>query len=196
MNRCPWCEKTENYIEYHDEEWGVPVLDDTKHFEFIILESAQAGLSWLTILNRREAYREAYDNFDPIKVAKYDQNKIEELINNPGIIRNRNKIKASINNAIKFLEIQKEFGSFSRYLWNYVGFQPVINKYDDISKIPASTDLSDSISLDLRNRGFKFIGSIIIYSHLQAVGIVNDHLTSCFRYSEIINNYNKLPNNI
>ena len=193
MNRCTWCEKTDNYIKYHDQEWGVPVLDDTKHFEFIVLESAQAGLSWLTILNRREAYREAYDNFDPIKVAKYDQNKIEELINNPGIIRNRNKIKASINNAIKFLEIQKEFGSFSRYLWNYVGFQPVINKYDDISKIPASTDLSDSISLDLRNRGFKFIGSIIIYSHLQAVGIVNDHLTSCFRYNEIINDYNKLP---
>ncbi|MGD9679000.1 MAG: DNA-3-methyladenine glycosylase I [Vulcanibacillus sp.] len=196
MNRCPWCEKTDSYIKYHDQEWGVPVLDDTKHFEFIVLESAQAGLSWLTILNRREAYREAYDNFDPIKVAKYDHDKIEELINNPGIIRNRNKIKASINNAIKFLEIQKEFGSFSRYLWNYVGFKPVINKYDDISKIPASTDLSDSISLDLRNRGFKFIGSIIIYSHLQAVGIVNDHLTSCFRYSEIINNYNKLPNNI
>lgn len=192
MIRCPWCEKTDKYREYHDKEWGVPVLDDNKHFEFIVLESAQAGLSWLTILNRREDYRKAYDNFNPNKVAEYDEKKIEELVNNSGIIRNRRKIEASITNAIKFLEIQKEFGSFSNYLWSYVNYQPIINKLDDISKIPATTELSDRISLDLRKRGFKFIGSTIVYSHLQAVGIVNDHLTSCFRYNEIVLSYKTL----
>lgn len=189
MNRCPWCEKTELYRDYHDKEWGVPVYDDLKQFEFIVLESAQAGLSWLTILNRREEYRSAYDNFVPEKVALYDQVKVEELVNNSGIIRNRKKIEASINNAIKFLEIQKEFGTFSDYIWSYVNHKPIVNKYSDISEVPATTELSDKISKDLRKRGFKFIGSTIVYSHLQAVGIVNDHLTTCFRYNEIIQDY-------
>lgn len=192
MNRCPWCEKTDRYKEYHDKEWGVPVLDDIKQFEFLVLESAQAGLSWLTILNRREGYKKAYDNFDPKKVAEYDQNKIEELVNNPDIIRNRKKIEASINNAKKFLEIQKEYGSFSKYIWSYVNNEPIINKYDDISKIPATTNLSDRISQDLKDKGFKFMGSTIVYSHLQAVGVINDHLTSCFRYNEIIQDYSNI----
>ncbi len=189
MDRCPWCEKTDLYRDYHDKEWGVPIYDDIKQFEFIVLESAQAGLSWLTILNRREEYRKAYDNFNPDKVALYGQKEIDELVTNPGIIRNRKKIEASVNNAIKFLEIQDEFRTFSDYLWSFVNHKPIVNKYSDISEIPAKTELSDKISQDLRNRGFKFIGSTIIYSHLQAVGIVNDHITSCFRYNEIVQSY-------
>lgn len=185
MNRCSWCEKEEIYIEYHDKEWGVPVFDDHKQFEFIVLESAQAGLSWLTVLKKRENYRKAYDNFDPKKVAQYDSKKLEELINNSGIIRNRMKIAASINNAQRFLEIQQEFGSFSNYLWGFVNNEPVINKFASISEIPATTELSDTISKDLKKRGFKFMGSTIVYAHLQAVGIINDHITSCFRYNEV-----------
>ncbi|OEF99945.1 DNA-3-methyladenine glycosylase [Vulcanibacillus modesticaldus] len=181
MNRCPWCIGDDLYIKYHDQEWGVPVFDDRKQFEFLVLESAQAGLSWLTILKKRENYRKAYADFDPEIVAKFDENKIEELMNNPGIIRNRKKIEASINNAKQFLKIQQEFGSFANYIWGFVNHRPIINKFDDISELPAKTELSEKISKDLKKRGFKFLGPIVIYSHLQAVGIVNDHLESCFR---------------
>lgn len=185
MKRCPWCEKDELYIKYHDEEWGVPVYDDQKHFEFLVLEAAQAGLSWHTILKRRENYRKAYDNFDPVKVAQYDEEKLNELLNNPGIIRNRRKIEASINNAQRFLEIQKEFGSFSNYLWGFVNNKTIKNEWNDISEIPANTELSSKISKDLKKRGFRFVGSTVIYSHLQAAGLINDHIKDCFRYHEV-----------
>jgi DNA-3-methyladenine glycosylase I len=181
MNRCDWCKSDELYIKYHDEEWGVPVHDDKKHFEFLLRESAQSGLSWITILRKRENYRKAYDNFDPEKVACYDEEKIEELLTNPGIIRNKKKIQSSITNARRFIEIQREFGSFDKYIWNFVNWRPVINSYQDISEIPATSDLSDLISKDLKKRGFKFLGSITVYAHLQATGIVNDHIDSCFR---------------
>lgn len=182
MNRCPWCGKDELYIKYHDEEWGVPVHEDRKHFEFLVLESAQAGLNWLTILRKRENYREAYDGFDPVKVAEYDEEKILELLNNPGIIRNRRKIEASINNAKKFLKIQKEFGSFDNYIWGFVDNKPVENHWKNISEVPATSELSDEVSKDFKARGFKFLGSTIVYAHLQATGLINDHLTTCFRY--------------
>jgi len=185
LNRCPWCGNDELYVKYHDEEWGVPVHDDRKHFEFLILESAQAGLSWLTILRKRENYRKAYDGFDPVKVAQYDEKKIEEMMNDPGIIRNRRKIESSINNARLFLEIQKEFGSFDNYIWSFVNYKPLCNHWTDISKVPARTELSDRISRDLKSRGFRFLGSTIIYSHLQATGLVNDHLVSCFRREDV-----------
>jgi DNA-3-methyladenine glycosylase I len=184
MNRCPWGTADKLYIHYHDEEWGVPVYDDKKQFEFLVLESAQAGLSWHTILRKRENYRVAYDGFDVEKVAKYDEKKIEELMQNAGIIRNRRKIEASINNANIFLEIQKEFGSFCNYLWGFVDGKPVVNQWTEVSQIQAKTELSDCISKDMKKRGFKFLGSITIYSHLQATGLVNDHLTYCFRYEE------------
>jgi DNA-3-methyladenine glycosylase I len=185
MNRCPWCEEDELYIRYHDEEWGVPVHDDIKHFEFLVLESAQAGLSWLTILKKRESYRQAYDGFDPEKVALYDDKKIEELMNNIGIIRNRRKIEASINNAKRFLEVVKEFGSFDKYIWSFVDYQPIKNRWEDISDIPVYTDLSERVSIDLKKRGFRFLGPTIVYSHLQATGLINDHLVSCFRYNQV-----------
>lgn len=185
MKRCPWCGNDELYIKYHDEEWGVPVHDDRKHFEFLVLESAQAGLSWITILRKRENYRKAYENFDPIKVAQYDSAKIDELMKNPGIVKNRKKIEASINNAQRFREIQKEFGSFDKYIWQFVNNKPVVNTWKDMDQVPAKTELSDEISKDLKKRGLKFIGSTIVYSHLQAVGIVNDHLIDCFRYEQL-----------
>lgn len=181
MNRCDWCKSDDQYIKYHDEEWGVPVYDDRKQFEFLVLESAQSGLSWLTILRKRENYRIAYDNFEPEKVAAYDDKKIDELLSNQGIIRNRRKIEASINNARKFLEIQIEFGSFNSYIWKFVNQQLIMNSYQNISQIPATSALSDVISKDLKQRGFRFLGSITIYSHMQATGIVNDHVDSCFR---------------
>ena len=184
MNRCPWATSDELYICYHDEEWGVPVFDDKKQFEFLVLESAQAGLSWHTILKKRENYRIAYDGFDVQKVAEYDEKKIEELMQNAGIIRNRKKIEASINNARIFLDIQKEFGSFCNYLWGFVDGKPIVNQRAEVSQIPARTELSDCISKDLKKRGFKFLGSITIYSHLQATGLVNDHLKNCFRWKE------------
>ncbi len=184
MKRCPWGTTDELYIRYHDEEWGVPVYEDKKQFEFLVLESAQAGLSWHTILKKRENYRAAYDDFDVEKVAKYNEKKIEELMQNAGIIRNRRKIEASINNAWLFLGIQKEFGSFCNYLWEFVNGKPVVNQWTEVSQIPAKTELSDCISKDMKKRGFKFLGSITIYSHLQATGLVNDHLISCFRYKE------------
>lgn len=181
MDRCGWCGSDELYVEYHDREWGVPVHDDRKQFEFLVLESAQAGLSWLTILRRRENYRRAYDGFDPEKVARYDQKKFGELLADPGIIRNRKKIEASIENARRFLEVQKEFGSFSSYLWGFVQGRPVVNSYRSLSEIPASTGLSDAVSKDLKRRGFRFFGSVTVYAHLQATGLVNDHLDTCFR---------------
>ncbi len=185
VNRCPWSEDNELYIKYHDREWGVPFHEDIKHFEFLTLESAQAGLSWLTVLKKRENYRKAFDGFDPKKVAGYKNKKIDKLVKNPGIIRNRMKIEASVNNAIKFLEIQDEYGSFDNYIWEFTDFKPKINSWKKISQIPAKTKLSDKISVDLKKRGFKFVGSTIIYAHIQAIGLVNDHIVSCFRYKEL-----------
>lgn len=183
--RCPWCLGNEIYEEYHDKEWGVPVHDDRVHFEFLILEGAQAGLNWLTILKKRENYRVAYEEFDPKKVAKFDEDKIEELLNNSGIVRNKLKVRSSVNNAKLFLQIQQEFGSFDKYIWNFVNYKPVVNIFKNIKELPATSELSDRVSKDLKNRGFKFVGSTIIYAHLQATGIINDHLVDCFRYEEI-----------
>lgn len=185
MNRCPWSTINDLYIKYHDEEWGTPVHDDNKQFEFLVLESAQAGLSWLTVLRKRENYRKAYDNFNPVKVSKYDSRKVEQLLSNKGIIRNRRKIESSINNAKRFIAIQAEYGSFDEYIWSFVNNKPIVNRWKEDSEIPAKTPLSDLISKDLKERGFTFVGSTIIYSHLQAVGIVNDHLVTCFRYQEL-----------
>ncbi|MCY4379647.1 MAG: DNA-3-methyladenine glycosylase I [Candidatus Dadabacteria bacterium] len=186
MQRCPWCERTDLERDYHDNEWGVPVFSDEKQFEFLVLESAQAGLSWLTVLRKRENYRRLYDGFDPEKVARYGEEKIQKLMSDSGIIRNRKKIEASINNAVRFLEIRDEFGSFSDYLWGFTGEVPVINAWEELSEIPASTELSVRVSRDLKKRGFRFMGPIIVYSHLQATGVINDHLVSCFRYEEIL----------
>lgn len=185
MKRCDWCGNDPLYVEYHDTEWGVPVYDDKVLFEFLILEGAQAGLSWITVLKKREAYRKAYDNFDPEKVAKYDENKIQELLQNSGIIRNKLKIRASINNAQQFLEVRKEFGSFSKYIWAFVDGKPIVNHFKTTSEIPATTPLSDQISKDLKKRGFKFVGSTIIYAHMQATGMVNDHIIDCPRHKEL-----------
>jgi len=185
VKRCEWCTSSELYMEYHDKEWGTPVFDDNKHFEFMVLESAQAGLSWITILKKRENYRLAYDNFDPEKTARYGEKKKAALLANPGIIRNRLKIEASINNAVHFLEIQKEWGSFSDYIWSFTKNKVIKGKWKTIADIPAKTELSDRIAADLKKRGFKFLGSIIVYSHLQATGIVNDHIKTCFRYKEL-----------
>ena len=182
--RCEWSQKSEIYSQYHDEEWGKPLHDDQKLFEFLILEGMQAGLSWITILKKREDFREAYDNFDVQKVATFDQLKVEELMQNSGIIRNRSKIEASINNAKRFLEIVNEFGSFDSYIWKFVDYKPLVNRWTKLSEIPARTELSDLISNDLKKRGFKFVGSTIVYSHMQATGMVNDHLVSCFCHPE------------
>ena len=184
LKRCPWGLSDPDYLEYHDKEWGKPVHDDRKQFEFLVLESAQAGLSWLTILKRREGYRRLYEDFDPQLVADYDDKKISKMLLDPGIIRNRKKIESSINNAQRFLNIQEEFGSFSSYLWGFIDGKQVVNHFQDLSQMQATTPLSDTISKDLKQRGFKFVGSTIIYAHLQATGLVNDHLTSCFRYEE------------
>ena len=186
MRRCPWCEKTDIEREYHDSEWGVPVFSDSKQFEFLILESAQAGLSWLTVLRKRENYRRLYDGFDPEKVSRYGERKIRELMSDSGIIRNRRKIEASINNAVRFLEIQGEFGSFSDYLWGFTDGVPVTNSWEEMSEMPALTELSVTVSSELKKRGFRFMGPTIVYAHLQATGMVNDHLVSCFRYEEIL----------
>lgn len=184
--RCPWCLGFEQYIQYHDEEWGVPVHDDQTHFEFLILEGAQAGLSWATVLKKRENYRKLFANFDAKKVAEFDQSKIEELLQNPGIIRNKLKVNATVINAQKFLEVQKEFGSFDQYIWSFVNHKPIINQLKSMKDAPATSTESDALSKDLKKRGFKFVGSTIIYAHMQACGLVNDHLTSCFRYKEVI----------
>lgn len=186
VKRCTWCEGLyDDYVRYHDEEWGVPVHDDRKHFEFLILEGAQAGLSWSTILKRREGYRRAFADFDPEIVAEFDDAKYESLLQDPSIIRNRLKIKSAINNAKRFLEVQKEFGSFDTYIWRFTGGKPLINTWEKMSDIPAKTELSDKVSKDLKKIGFNFVGSTIIYAHLQATGIVNDHEVSCFRYKEL-----------
>jgi DNA-3-methyladenine glycosylase I len=183
--RCSWCLKTENYMEYHDKEWGLPVHEDQKHFEFLILEGAQAGLSWLTILNKREGYRKAFADFDPVKVARFTEAKCEKILLDPGIVRNRLKVYGAVNNAKRFLEVQKEFGSFDKYIWNFVNGKPIINKWNSLGQIKPTTKESDALSKDLIKRGFKFVGSTVIYSHMQACGLVNDHLTSCFRYKEV-----------
>jgi len=180
--RCPWCGKDPLYVKYHDEEWGVPVHDDRKHFEFLVLESAQAGLSWLTVLRKRENYRRALNGFNVEKISMYDDKKLEELLLNPGIIRNRLKLNATINNAKRFLEVVKEFGSFDAYIWSFTRNKTIYNRFTSLSELPAKKELYDRISKDLVKRGFKFVGSTIIYAHLQAIGILNDHLTSCFRY--------------
>lgn len=184
-NRCTWSGKDPLYVEYHDKEWGVPVYDDDKLFEFLILETFQAGLSWITVLRKRENFRKAFDNFNYKKIAKYKENKFDELINNAGIIRNRLKIKATISNALSFMEIQKEFGSFSNYIWKFVNNKPIVNHWKNLNEIPAKTELSDIISKDLKKRGFKFVGSTVIYAHMQATGMVNDHVTDCFRFQEV-----------
>lgn len=183
-NRCEWAQKNEIMAEYHDKEWGRPLHDDQKLFEFLILEGMQAGLSWLTILKKREAFRLAYENFDVQKVARLDQEKVDELMSNAGIIRNRQKIEASITNAQLFLKIVEEFGSFDHYIWKFIDHQPIINKWEKLSELPAKTGLSDVISADLKQRGFKFVGSTIVYAHMQATGMVNDHLLHCFCHPE------------
>lgn len=182
--RCPWANSDPLYIDYHDQEWGVPVKDDTLLFEFLTLEGAQAGLSWLTVLKKRENYRKAFDAFNPEKIARYNSKKIESLLTNPGIIRNRLKVNAAVQNAKSFLEVQVEFGSFSEYIWRYVDGKPIVNRLKTMSEIPATTALSDKISADLKKRSFKFVGSTIIYAHMQATGMVNDHLVSCPRHKE------------
>ncbi len=185
MNRCEWVDpKNELYVNYHDEEWGVPVKDDRLLFEFLILEGAQAGLSWITILKKREGYREAFANFDANKIATFSEGKIKNLKENPNIVRNELKIRATITNAKCFLAVQKEFGSFSNYLWAFVDGQPIINHWETIDQVPATSPISDLLSKDLKKRGFKFVGSTIIYAFMQAVGMVNDHVTSCFRYGQ------------
>jgi len=183
-NRCSWCGETPLYVNYHDTEWGVPVYDDAKLFEFLILETFQAGLSWITVLRKRENFREAFDNFDYKKIATYNENKFDELIQNAGIIRNKLKIKATISNAIAFMKIQNEFGSFSKYSWAFVNNKPIINQRKTMKEIPATTEISDKLSKDLKKRGFKFVGSTVIYAHMQATGMVNDHIIDCFRYQK------------
>lgn len=182
ISRCGWCGDDPLYQRYHDDEWGVPVTDELKQFEFLILESAQAGLSWLTILRKRENYRAAFAGFDPAKVAKFSSKQIELLMGNAGIVRNRLKIESAISNARQFLELQAEFGSFNRYLWNFVDGKPVQNRWESLKQLPASSPLSDQISKDMKKRGFRFFGTTICYAHLQATGLINDHLVDCHRH--------------
>lgn len=183
--RCPWCLKSPGYVHYHDTEWGVPVHDDRRHFEFLILEGAQAGLSWEIILNKREGYRKAFAGFDPEKVARFTEKKLEKILLDPGIVRNRLKVYAAVNNARRFLEVQKEFGSFNAYIWQFVNYQPIVNKWKTLKQVPATSKESDALSKDLLKRGFKFVGSTVMYAHMQACGLVNDHLVDCFRYPEV-----------
>jgi DNA-3-methyladenine glycosylase I len=186
MKRCTWPGVTDPLmLEYHDREWGVPVHDDHKHFEFLVLEGAQAGLSWSIVLKRREGYRRAFSDFDPVKVARYNTKRIQKLTLDPGIIRNRMKIEAAVRNARAFLAIQQEFGSFNAYCWRFVDGRPKLNRWKATREIPATSPESDSFSKDLKRRGFSFVGSTVIYAHMQAVGMVNDHLIDCFRYREI-----------
>ena len=182
--RCAWCLKSELYMRYHDEEWSKPVHEDRIHFEFLILEGAQAGLSWSTILNKRDGYRKNFAAFDPEKVARFTQKRIEKILLDPGIVRNRLKVQAAVTNAKQFLKIQKEFGSFDRYIWNFVNGIPIVNKRKSLTNIPPTTKESNALSKDLIKRGFKFVGSTVIYAHMQACGLVNDHLMECWRYKE------------
>lgn len=187
LTRCKWAEGGNlDYIRYHDEEWGVPVHDDRVHYEFLILEGAQAGLSWSTILNKREGYRKAFADFDPAKVARFTEKRVAKLLENPAIVRNRLKVTSAITNAKAFLKVQKEFGSFNDYIWDFVGGKPVQNRFRRDSEIPATSPESDALSDDLKKRGFKFVGSTIIYAHMQATGLVNDHVTGCFRYKPVV----------
>lgn len=185
LNRCGWCEGDELYEAYHDNEWGVPVYDDDTIFEFLILETFQAGLSWITVLRKRENFREAFDDFDYKKIANYSEEKIQELLQNPGIIRNKLKIRATVTNAKAFMEVQKEFSSFSKYIWDFVDGDPIQNEVEDYKNAPATTAISDKLSKDLKKKGFKFVGSTVLYAHMQATGMVNDHEISCFRHSEV-----------
>ncbi|MBL7864616.1 MAG: DNA-3-methyladenine glycosylase I [Cyclobacteriaceae bacterium] len=180
--RCPWCLTTETYMRYHDEEWGTPVHDDRVHFEFLVLEGAQAGLSWLTILNKRSGYRKNFADFDPEKVARFTQKRIEKILLDPGIVRNRLKVVAAVNNAKRFLEVQKEFGSFDKYIWQFVNGRTIVNKRKTTKQIKPTSKESDALSKDLIKRGFKFVGSTVIYAHMQACGLVNDHLVDCWKY--------------
>lgn len=179
--RCGWCEKDDLYRKYHDEEWGTAVFDDAVLFEFLVLESFQAGLSWYTILKKREHFRSAFDQFDYQKIADYDEIKINELMNNSSIVRNRLKILAAIHNASRFIEVQKEFGSFANYIWGFVGGSPVVNRPKSLADVPATTAVSDAIAADLKKRGFKFLGSTVMYAYMQATGMVNDHVAGCWR---------------
>ncbi|MBI4527195.1 MAG: DNA-3-methyladenine glycosylase I [Deltaproteobacteria bacterium] len=190
--RCPWVDLGKpDYIEYHDTEWGVPIYDDRTIFEFLTLESAQAGLSWYAVLRKRDNYRKAFANFVPEKIAGFGERHVRALLRNPGIIRNRQKIEAAINNARKFLEVQNEFGSFADYIWRFVGGKPIVHKIKTKKDYPVSSPESDALCKDLRQRGFKFVGSIVCYAHMQATGMVNDHLVNCFRRREIIDTYSK-----
>ncbi len=183
--RCPWCLGFEDYVEYHDEEWGVPVFDDQKQFEFLVLESAQAGLSWSTILKKRAGYRKAFTEFDYTIVADLPDGYVQELLLDSGIIRNEMKIRAAINNAKRFMEIQASHGSFKNYIWDFVDGKPVQNQWRSLSEVPATTQVSDKLAKDMKSKGFKFLGSTILYAHMQATGLVNDHLVDCFRYEEV-----------
>ena len=190
ITRCPWVPlDKEDYVDYHDREWGVPVHDDRLLFEFLTLESAQAGLSWYTVLRKRENYRIAFDRFDPKKVARYSEKKVEKLLGNPGIIRNRQKVNAAVNNARRFLEVREEFGSFDAYIWRFVDGKPILNKIKTLDDYRPTSPESDALSKDLRQRGFKFVGSTIVYAHMQATGMVNDHTLDCFRRQEVIKGY-------
>jgi len=185
MKRCGWVTDDPLYVSYHDNEWGVPVHDDVKLFEMLILEGAQAGLSWLTVLKRRETYRKAYNGFEPVQIAQWDKKKIESLLQDPGIIRNRLKVEAARTNALAFLQVIKEFGSFNEFIWSFVGGKPIQNSWKTLKEIPANTPESDIMSKELKKRGFKFVGSTICYAFMQAVGMVNDHTVDCFRYKEL-----------
>lgn len=185
MLRCAWCGTDPGYVRYHDTEWGVPVHDDRTHFAFLILEGAQAGLSWLTVLRRRAGYAEAFAAFEPSVVARMGEADVERLVQDERIIRNRAKIRSSISNAAAFIRVQEEFGSFNRYVWDFVGGRPIQNAWDTEDQVPASTDLSERLSRDLRSRGFSFVGPTIIYAHMQATGLVNDHVVACFRHAEL-----------
>ena len=188
MERCPWCGSSPLYTQYHDNEWGVPTADDNRLFEFLLLEGAQAGLSWITILKKRENYRAAYHDFDAEKIARYNQRSVERLLQNPGIVRNRLKVNSSISNAKLFLDIQQQYGSFAHYLWGFLGDfnggRPVTNHFSTMAEVPASTPLSDTIAREMKKRGFRFFGSTICYAFMQAVGMVNDHLTTCHRHQQ------------
>jgi len=183
--RCPWATADPLYLAYHDQEWGVPVHDDRTLFEFLILEGAQAGLSWITILRKREAYRRAFDNFDPATVAAYDETKVATLLADPGIVRNRLKIRAAVDNARAFLAVQGDFGSFDAYVWGFAGGQPLVNGWTTLAEVPAETAVSRALSADLKRRGFRFVGPTIMYAYMQAVGLVNDHLITCFRHPTV-----------
>ena len=183
--RCKWCEKDPLYIKYHDTEWGVPVHDDQKLFECLLLEIFQAGLSWIIVLRKREKFRNAFDHFDYHKIALYDEGKIQELLQDTGIVRNELKVRATVSNAQAFLEVQEEFGSFDKYIWSFVDGKPIQNKWKTTKELPARTEISDMLSKDLKKRGFKFVGSTIVYAHMQATGMVNDHTIDCFRYDEL-----------